>query len=88
LRIKRNGLYTFHLQADSSARLQINKQLIVATDSKLPGTERSGTVQLRTGDHALLLDYHQREGRRGFKLEFSGPKLGRQTLGLATLPAD
>ncbi len=75
------GDYTFYLDSDDGARLRVGKKTVLVYDGLHGlGDEQEGTVHLKPGRQEIRLEYFQREGGLGLRLEWSGPGLARRPL--------
>ena len=70
--------YTFYLTASDGARLYIDNVLRVDNDGLHGMQERSGSVSLSAGAHAVRVDYYEETGTAGLYLEIAGGGLSRQ----------
>ncbi len=79
IRIGRGGDHTFHLAANDAGRLFINGSKVVesikpsglSATSVLADIGKSGTVTLEAGDHELLIEFYNNEGRDGVQLAWT-----------------
>jgi signal transduction histidine kinase/CheY-like chemotaxis protein/ligand-binding sensor domain-containing protein len=87
LRITTAGDYTFFLAANDAGRLWIDgKQIVSSTSVSIPtnepidSIERSAAVTLTAGDHDVLLEYFNRNGREGCRLSWSSGEIRKQVI--------
>ena len=69
IRIPSDGVWTFRLSSDDGSRLWIGDQLVVDADGLHAADERSGSVALMAGLHAVRLEYFQAGGGRALSLQ-------------------
>ncbi len=73
VKVPADGKYTFTTASDDGSLLWINGEQIV-DNSGFHGTEeKSGTVELTAGKHALRLYYYQGSGGAELKVRWKGP---------------
>ena len=75
-----DGTYTFYTTSDDGSRLFIGDQLVVDNDGLHGPQERSGTIGLRAGTHALTVTFFERDGGQALGVSYAGPGLSKQTL--------
>ena len=66
-----DATYTFYTESDDGSQLLINGRRVVDNSGSHALRERSGTVQLRAGDHPLRLEFIQEEGESACRLSWS-----------------
>ena len=75
-----DGVYTFYSSSDDGSKLFIGTTEVVDNDGGHPDRERSGTIGLKAGLHALTVVFFQGVGDQALTLSYSGPNLGKQTI--------
>ena len=88
LRVPADGRYTFHTASDDGSRLMIDGQLVVDNDGEHATTERKGQIELKAGDHPMLVTYHNLGGPAELRVQWEGPGLNRQDIPPAFLTTD
>jgi hypothetical protein len=74
IRANTTETYTFYVDNASSAKLWINGQLVI-------GSGTSGTISLVAGQwYSIRLDYHQTEGWKDAKLQWSSNQISRELI--------
>jgi hypothetical protein len=68
-----SGTYGFRVVCDDSARLIIDKKMVVNLESTGKVSEQSGNVGMEAGSHELFLDYFQATGPNGIQLYITPP---------------
>jgi hypothetical protein len=68
-----SGPYTFRVVCDDSARLILDKKMVVNVESAGKKSEQTGTVGLEAGSHEMFLDYFQATGPNGIQLYITPP---------------
>ncbi len=76
-----DATYTFSTTSDDGTRLWIDGKEVVENDGKHPKIEKSGSIPLKAGTHALVLTYFQ-AGKSGWFLaaSFGAPGLKTKPL--------
>jgi len=70
---KESGPYTFRVVCDDSARLILDKKMVINVESTGKKSEQTGTVGLEAGSHEMFLDYFQATGPDGIQLFLTPP---------------
>ena len=70
---KESETYTFRVVCDDSARLIVDKKMVVNVESTGKKSEQTGSVGLEAGSHELFLDYFQATGPNGIQLYITPP---------------
>jgi hypothetical protein len=73
IQVPAGGTYTFFTASDDGSRLFIDGDRIVDNDGIHPETERSGSVYLTAGMHALRVLYFDALGGEILKVSYQGP---------------
>ncbi|MGA9118002.1 MAG: alpha-N-acetylglucosaminidase TIM-barrel domain-containing protein [Bacteroidota bacterium] len=77
LRIDTSGTYEFTVGSDDGSRLMIDSNVIVSNDGLHAYLERSGTVKLEPGFHAIRIEYFEYGGDEKLSVQMEGPGLSR-----------
>jgi parallel beta-helix repeat protein len=80
INVPADGQYTFYTNSDDGSKLYIDNVLVVNNDGLHGTVERSGTVGLKAGKHAITVGYFQRGGDAVLSVSYSGPNVGKQTI--------
>ncbi len=75
-----DGIYTFSTTSDDGSRLRVGGTLVVDNDGKHAAQERTGTVGLAAGLHALTVDYFQNGGGATLMVTYAGPGVAKQAI--------
>jgi hypothetical protein len=67
IRIPKDGKYTFFLTSDDGSRLFIDGKQVIDNNGLHPMDEKSGELELKTGDHDLKIEFFENEGETGCK---------------------
>ncbi len=80
-----DGLYTFYTTSDDGSRLSIGNQVVVDNDGLHGAQERSGTIRLKAGRHALTVDFFEYNGGQTLGVSYQGPGLSKQPVPASAL---
>ncbi|MBD2752274.1 PA14 domain-containing protein [Spirosoma validum] len=75
-----DGVYTFYISSDDGSKLFIGTTEVVNNDGGHAEQERSGTIGLKAGLHALTIPYFQGGGDQALTVSYSGPGLNKQPI--------
>jgi hypothetical protein len=78
LNVAEAGRYTFHLTSDDGSALSIDGQRVIDNDGLHGDRERSVTLDLAAGAHAIEIVYFERGGLQTLELDWAGPDTGGQ----------
>ena len=80
LQIDKEGEYTFYNSSDDGSKLFIDNREVVNNDGDHGVVERSGSIKLSVGKHAIRAEYYN--GHGGFWLDvfYKGPGLYKQLI--------
>ena len=73
IRIDTVGMHDFFLTSDDGSSLSVDGEDVVMNDGQHPMVEKSGTVFLSKGYHALQVSFFQAGGGSGLKMMMAGP---------------
>ncbi|MBX0287414.1 PKD domain-containing protein [Halomicroarcula sp. F28] len=82
--VPEGGEYTFYTESDDGSRLYIGDELVVQNDGQHSATERSGTIALQPGRHAVTVTFFEHEGTESLDVRWSGPGIPSKQ----SIPAD
>ena len=68
-----DGQYAFYTNSDDGSRLYIGSQLVVDNDGLHGDQERTGTIGLKAGTHALTVDFLQGGGGQRLTVSYKLP---------------
>ena len=88
IEVPTRGVYAFHTTSDDGSKLYIGSTLVVDNDGLHGMQERSGTIALEAGKHAIRLTYFQAGGGLGLEVRWQGPDLAKQLIPNASLWRD
>ena len=80
-----DGVYTFYTTSDDGSALYIGAQKVVDNDGTHGMQERSGSIGLRAGKHALRVEFFEAGGGAGLVVSWEGPGVGKQTIPASAL---
>ncbi|WP_310587739.1 PA14 domain-containing protein [Fibrella rubiginis] len=75
-----DGQYTFYTFSDDGSKLYIGTTQVVDNDGGHPEQERSGTIGLKAGKHAIMVPYYEGGGGQNLVVSYSGPGITRQVI--------
>jgi parallel beta-helix repeat protein len=78
--IPADGQYTFYTTSDDGSKLLIGTTEVVNNDGMHGDQERSGTIGLKAGKHAISILFLQGGGGRSLTVSYSGPNLNKQAI--------
>ena len=82
--IPTDGTYTFYTTSDDGSKLLIGSTEVVNNDGIHADQERSGTIGLKAGLHAISILFFQGGFGQTLIASYSGPNLGKQVIPDAT----
>ncbi len=80
LEIPSDGLYRFFTTSDDGSRLWIGEALVVDNDGLHGAQERSGTISLSRGRHAITVAFFERTGDAHLEVAYEGPGIPKQRI--------
>jgi mono/diheme cytochrome c family protein len=85
IHVPRDGRYTFGTNSDDGSRLYIDKQLIVNNDGVHAAARKGGAVELKEGDHEIVVTYFQGGNEAVLNVTWGGPQMRREEIPTAAL---
>lgn len=85
VRVPADGQYTFSTTSDDGSRFYIGSTLVVDNDGLHGTQEKSGTIGLQAGVHALTVAYLQGGGGQNLSVSYQSPALPKQVVPVAAL---
>jgi|GEM_PF-1037959 len=79
------GSYTFYTSSDDGSKLYINGAQIVANDGNHGTQERSGTLTLASGLHAIEVLFFENSGGENLIVQYEGPSIAKQNIPFSRL---
>ena len=80
-----DGEYTFYTSSDDGSQLFIDSHLVVDNNGLHSLHERSGTIGLQRGKHALTVTFFESTGGQEFDVSYEGPGIGKSAIPAASL---
>jgi len=74
------GVYTFYTSSDDGSKLYINGALVVNNDGLHGSQERSGSISLTAGMHAITVDFFEATGGALLEASYAGPGITKQKI--------
>ena len=81
------GQYTFHSSSDDGSQVWVNGQMVVNNDGLHPMIEVAGTTTLAAGTHQVVVNYFEKAGGQGLRVDVTNPTGVRQSIN-SYLPSD
>ncbi|UOQ68192.1 GDSL-type esterase/lipase family protein [Hymenobacter volaticus] len=75
-----DGEYTFYTSSDDGSQLFIDSHLVVDNNGLHSLHERSGTIGLQRGKHALTVTFFESTGGQEFDVNYEGPGIGKSAI--------
>ncbi|WP_460985479.1 NPCBM/NEW2 domain-containing protein [Spirosoma fluminis] len=75
-----DGQYTFYITSDDGSKLLIGSTEVVNNDGLHGEQERTGTIGLKAGKHAITISFLQGGGGQALTTSYSGPGLTKQAI--------
>ena len=88
INIANAGSYTFYTSSDDGSALYIDGSLIVNNDGAHGVQERSGTLNLATGLHAIEVLFFENAGGQSLTVQYAGPSIAKQNIPFSVLSSD
>jgi chitodextrinase len=80
-----DGTYTFYASSDDGSKLYIGTTQVVNNDGLHGSQERSGTIGLKAGKHAITVIFFESSGGESLSVSYSGPSVSKQTIPASAL---
>src|SRR5690606_31387762 len=80
IEISEAGEYTFYTTSDDGSALFINDQIVVDNDGLHAEQEKSGTLTLEKGKHAIRATFFEKTGKEVFNVSYEGPGFSKKTI--------
>lgn len=80
IEIPADGDYTFYTSSDDGSKLYIGEEEIVNNDGLHGTQERSGSIGLKAGKHALRVVFFENTGGESLSVSWAGPGLSKATI--------
>jgi|GEM_PF-2841424 len=80
IRVPAEGEYTFYTTSDDGSRLYIDGQLVVDNGGLHGPEEKSGTVRLGAGGHAIMVTFFEQGGGEVVTAAWQGPGIAKQEI--------
>jgi len=80
INVPTDGQYTFYTTSDDGSTLYIDNVLVTNNDGLHGAIQKSGTIGLKAGKHAISVGYLQQGGGATLSVSYSGPGISIQTI--------
>jgi hypothetical protein len=77
-------IYTFYTSSDDGSRLKIGTTTVVDNDGVHTMRERSGTIALRAGVHAIRVEFFERDASAGLIVSMQSSTMAKQVIPAAS----
>ena len=77
IQVATTGDYTFYTNSDDGSKLYIGNSLVVSNDGSHGMTERSGSINLTAGKHAIAVLFAQGGGPFDLVVSYAGPAIAK-----------
>ncbi|MGI4832066.1 MAG: PQQ-dependent sugar dehydrogenase [Janthinobacterium lividum] len=85
VRVPADGTYTFSTASDDGSQLFIGAALVVNNDGLHGTQEKSGTIGLKAGLHAITVTFFERGGDQVLSVSYAGPSLAKTLIPASAL---
>jgi hypothetical protein len=76
-----DGTYTFYTRSDDGSQLLIGNTLVVNNDGLHGPEERSGSIGLKAGKHAITVTYFDHAGEGDLlSVSYAGPGISKRAI--------
>lgn len=80
IEIRKNALYTFHLNSNDGSKLYIDGKLVIDNDGMHGAVEKEGEIKLSEGKHSIQICYFQVGGGFHLKVYISGTDIEKTSI--------
>ncbi|MFZ0452950.1 MAG: alpha-L-fucosidase [Ignavibacteriaceae bacterium] len=80
IKIPVDGIYTLYISSDDGSRLYIGEKLIVDNDGEHGIVEKSSTIALSKGFHAIKVDFFERTGDQSLGVKIKSLNLEKESV--------
>ena len=85
INVPSDGQYTFYTTSDDGSKLYIDNVPVVKNDGLHAAIEKSGTIGLKAGKHAISVAYLQQGGGSVLNVSYSGPGVSKKAIPASAL---
>jgi O-glycosyl hydrolase len=85
VQVPTDGTYTFYTSSDDGSKLYIGTTEVVNNDGLHGLQERSGTIGLKAGKHAISVTFFEATGGEGLTVSYAGPGITKGAIPNAAL---
>jgi hypothetical protein len=85
LRAPKDGKYTLFCESDDGSRVAIGTTVVVDNGGLHPMEEKSGEIELKAGDHPLVVEFFENGGGAGCKFSWSVEGVDKQVVPASAL---
>jgi hypothetical protein len=78
INVPTDGIYTFYTSSDDGSKLYIGNTQVVNNDGLHGTQERSATIGLKAGKHAITVTFFEQGGGEVLTVSYSGPGIAKQ----------
>jgi hypothetical protein len=70
--VDKPGEYRFYCGSNDGSKLSVNNKLIIVNDGTHGYKEKTGTINLKKGEHTIMVEYFQQGGGKSLKVFWEG----------------
>ncbi len=85
VQVPSDGTYTFYTSSDDGSKLYIGSTEVVNNDGLHGAQERSGSLALKAGKHALRVVFFEQWGGELLEVRYQGPTIAKQLIPASAL---
>jgi hypothetical protein len=83
--VPESGVWTFFTNSDEGSRLLIGNTVVVSNDGIHAMLEKSGSIALAAGTHAIRIEFFERTGSAGLIASWQGPNVAKAAIPASAL---
>ena len=80
IRVPKDAKYTLYTESDDGSRLWIDGKQVVDNGGLHAMEEKSGEVDLKSGDHEFKVDLFENDGEVGLKVSWEAPGMAKEII--------
>ncbi len=80
IKIPKDGKYSFMTGSDDGSRVYIDGKVVANADGVHPHTEKAGDIQLKAGDHEIVVTYYEIANDQSLIVGWQGPGFKKEVI--------